>query len=252
MFLAQNLKDFVDNPMGKGSTAIMNRQLIKDDLNRRYLKLIKTKKITLVVYKEKDEYYFHFKIPSETERTNTYDVVLFFTMGEEDFKFDNFINRYYLNFFSNSPNFVYTFAYTYNIYNLLIPHLANKYKDIVLEDNPIIKNPGEIINYDKSIYFACHYIQENRKYLNKMHLNSIAKSFDIKQFNELIRTTDQIDLEIKKENNKIKTEKKKKKNVSKPKKSKDNDISAVSRIKKIKPLKKITAQSSTITKIKQK
>jgi len=251
MYMAQNLKAFIKNPAGPGSTAQGNIQIIRDDLNRRFLKLVKEKPITLDVYRDKDEYYFHFKIPSETERTNTYDVVLHFTMGEDDFKYDNFINNYYMIFFSNSPNFVYTFAYTYNEYGLLIPHLANKYKDIVLDQNPLVRNPGEVVNYDKSIYFACHYIEENRKYLNKMHLNSIAKPFDVKKFNELIRPTDRIDIDIKKEDKRLRDEKRKIKEdaLKKPKKV----IERVSdTVKRIVPLKKIVARKSSKPKIKSK
>jgi hypothetical protein len=152
MFILQSIKDFVDNPMGKGSFAIPNRQLIKDDLNRRYDKLNQNKKIKVTVYKDGEDYYFHFLIPSETERLNTYDVVLQFTMGEDDFKFDNFLNRYYVKFFSNCPSFTFTYAYAFNLYGMLIEHLGNKYDEQVLTDDPIVRNPGEIISYENEIH----------------------------------------------------------------------------------------------------
>lgn len=210
MFILQNIKEFVDNPMGKGSNAISNRQLIRDDLNRRYEKLIKDKKIDLVIYRDKDEYYFHFKIPSESQRNNTYDVVLYFTMDEDkDFKFDNYLNRYYLKFFSNCPSFVYTYAYAFNLYGLFVESLSKKYEDVVLNQDPFTRNPAAVISYEKSIYFACYHILQNQKYLNKMVLNTISKSFNINELSRNIRTTEQIRLEIKKEDNLLKAEKEK-------------------------------------------
>lgn len=210
MFILQNIKEFVENPMGKGSNAILNRQLLRDDLNRRYQKLVKDKKIDLVIYRDKDEYYFHFKIPSESQRNNTYDVVLHFTIDEDkDFKFDNYLNRYYLKFFSNCPSFVYTYAYAFNLYGLFIEGLSNRYEDIVLNQDPITRNPAEVISYEKSIYFACYHILQNQKYLNKMILNTISKSFDKNELSRNIRTTEQIQMEIKKEDNLLKAEKEK-------------------------------------------
>lgn len=260
MFILQNIKDFIDNPMGKGSTAITNRQLIKDDLNKRYKKILKTKKIDLNIYKDNDEYYFHFKIPSESERNNTYDVVLNFVMDDEDFKFDNFLNRYYLKFFSNCPSFIFTYAYAFNLYGMFIEHLENKYDKKVLEDDPVIRNPGEIINYEKSIYFACTYIMENKKYLNKMILNTIAKPFNKNEFNKLIRNYDTISLEIKKEDNKVKEEKEKKENEIKEHNKKAlnellnnrHKILPNTGITIIKPSKKIRARKSSVSKIKPK
>jgi len=249
MFIPQTLKNFIENPNGAGSTALGNKKLLRDDLNRRYLKLTQKKKITVDIYRDKEEYYFHFKIPSETERSNTYDVVLYFTMGDDKLKYDNFINNYYVLFFSNCPSFIYTFAYAYNMYELLIPHLKNKYDHIVLNQNPIIRNPGEIINYDKSIYFACHFIQENRKYLNKQNLNTMAKPFNNKQFNDIIRHSDKIIIETKKENNRIHNEKQqlKEKDVKRNKLARvTNKISKT--IHKIEPMKKITPRKSNINK----
>lgn len=207
LFILQNLKDYIDNPMGKGSMAIPNRQLIKDDLNKRYDKLVKKTKIVTNVYKDGDEYYLHLLIPSESERENTYDVVLYFTMDEEDFKFDNFTNRYFVKFFSNCPSFTFTYAFAYAEYGLMIDSLTSKYKEIVLDDRPVTRNPAEVISYEKSIYFACHHVLKNAKYMNKMFLNSIAKKYDETEFNKKIRNEDKILVEIKQEKNRVKEKK---------------------------------------------
>lgn len=263
MFILQNLKDYIDNPMGKGSTAITNKQLIRTDLNTRYEKLMKDKKITFTAYKDKDEYYFHFIIPSESKRMNTYDVVLYFTMDEEDFKFDNFLNRYYLKFFSNCPSFTFTYAYVYNNYDMMIKFLRGKFSSIVLDDNPVVRNPGEVINYEKSIYFACYYLMNHRTLMNKMYLNSVAKPFAQNTFVKTIRETDKIQLEIKKENNRLSEEKKNENKSEEKNKIKDAVKKAVvgvtdklkvsgkkktSAVNHIKPRKKISSKKSTRSK----
>lgn len=210
MFLPQTIDEYLDNPMGKGSGAIANRNLIKSDLDTRYTKLLeKHKDFKHYHYHDNTNFYIHVKIPSESERNNEYDVVIQFTPSEKEVMNDINLNRYTIKVFSNCPSFTYTYAYVYNDYGLMIDFLKDKYKDIVLQDNPIIKNPGEVINFEKSVYFACKYIKSNKTFLNKVSLVPISKRLIIDQFKKTIKSTDKIELEIKKENNRLKEEKKK-------------------------------------------
>jgi len=253
--------------MGKGSMAIPNRQLIKDDLDKRYDKLVKEKKIKLNVFRDSDEYYFHFEMPSESERENTYDVVLHFTMGDENFKYDNFLDRYYVKFFSNCPSFTYTFAYAFNLYGLLIDSLGDKYESEVLNNDPVTRNPGEIISYEKSIYFACRYLSLNKTFLNKMYLNGIAKPFNVRSFNNRIRNSHQIKLQIDRE--RVRVQAKKKEEEEKQKKASSKIVDKVAKavtgkneknkisggktsVNYVKPKPKIQARKSSITKSKPK
>lgn len=198
--------------MGKGSNAIPSRQLIRHDLDQRYKKMMveNKKKIQLTIYQDKIDYYFHFKIPSESNRReNTYDVVLKF-MIDDDIKEvvnDKNLNRYYLQFFSNSPSFTYTFAYAFNFHDMLIQTLAKKYEPPVLKQLPLTRNPAEIISYEKTIYFACHYLLHDKRYLDKEFIKRLAKPFNEMTLSRVVRNTDQIKLEIKKEDNRIKKEK---------------------------------------------
>ena len=212
MFMPQTLEEYLDNPMGKGSTAIANRNLIKTDLNTRYEKLINThKSFKHYHYHDKHNFYIHIIIPSESKRNNTYDVVIQFAPTEKEVIKDINLKRYTIKVFSNCPSFTYTYAYVYNNYDLMIDFLKDKYNDMILSDNPIIKNPGEVINFEKSVYFACKYIKSNGTFLNKVALASFSKPLDTKKFKDSIRSTDTIDLEIKKENNRIKEENEKNK-----------------------------------------
>ena len=257
MFMPQTLDEYLDNPMGKGSTAIANRNLIKSDLDARYTKLLeKHKDFKHYHYHDNSNFYVHVKVPSESERNNEYDVVIQFTPTEKEVTNDLNLNRYTIKVFSNCPSFTYTYAYVYNDYGLIVDFLKDKYKDITLSDNPIIKNPGEVINFEKSIYFACKYIKSNKSFMNKVSLVPISKRLMIDQFKKTIRSTDKIELEIKKENNRLKEEKDKKTTDKKPKKDSTKIIGSTKMNKsrsdhRITPHKKITGKSKVKTTIKK-
>jgi hypothetical protein len=200
----QNIKDFLNNPMGKGS-AILNAKLIKENLDKRYNRLLKKyKKFDYTIYRSKNDYYFHFIIPSETERDNTYDVIIQFTEMKENFKYDNFLNRYYLKFFSNCPSFTYTYAYAIYSNNLLIDFLKDKYGSSVIKNKPVVRNPNETLGFEKSTYYACKYIVEHMGLTNKSYINGISIPFNENVLIKKIRNIKQIDSEIKKENVKVK------------------------------------------------
>ena len=97
----------------------------------------------------------------------------------------------------------------YDQYGLVIDFLRDKYSDITLNNAPEVKNPGEIINYDKSIYFACKYITSHSSLMNILTLLPQCKSLNKGSFTKSIRTPDNIMLEIQKENNRLKDKEKK-------------------------------------------
>lgn len=209
MFFPQTLREYVENPMGKGSMAITGKRLILDDLDRRFNKI--KKDIVCKMYNDKKNFFFHFIIPSESERNNTYDVVIEFCDDENKLGYDNFLYKYTLRFFSNCPSFTYTYGFVYNDNDLMINCLKNKYESIVLTDNPLFRNRQEIINYEKSIYFACKYILSDGRLQNKSYINVVGKHITHENLAKLIRNTATIKLEIDKENNRLSTEAKKKK-----------------------------------------
>lgn len=223
MFIRQNIGDFIDNPMGRGSNAIPSRQLIKEDLNNRLQKILdnKDKEITFKVYKGKDDYYLHFLIPSESKRKNTYDVVLRFFLDDEtkQFKDDSTVRKYHVQFFSNSPGFVYTFGHAFALHGLFIESLSDKYDEEVFNRMPVTRNPGEIVSYEKTTYFAMRYLLNNIKYLGKSYLDSVAKKFDEAEFKKSIRNTDRIQVEIKEEQRRVEREEKEEKEKSSKKNS---------------------------------
>lgn len=207
MFLSQTLDEYLENPMGKGSTAIGNRTAIRNDLNNRF-EALKLKKdgFEHFQYVKDGIFYFHIRVPSESKRNNKYDVVIALEPPEGSNKVEKTLKNYEFKVFSNCPSFVYTYTYVYDQYGLLIPFLKSKYKDITLESEPKTKNPGEIINYDKSIYFACKFITSSPSLMNLLTLIPQCKDLNVEKFYRGIKTPDDVELEIKKENNRLQNE----------------------------------------------
>lgn len=156
----QTLPDFVRRPFGRNADS--SKDQTYDKKYREYVKdtRIRIKAITNIG----DSYYFHLKIPSEShkDRDYSYDVVIrFFTDDPVAINQPNLIN-YYIQFFSNSPSFIYQYAYVYKKKGYLIEELFNKL-DSEYEDKPPKKtNPNQVVSYDKSIYFAVRFLYEQR------------------------------------------------------------------------------------------
>lgn len=210
-FMDLILQDYLENPVGKGSSIIPNKKLIIEDLQRRYEKFLQGNDLLKpTVYRIKDNYYFLFTIPSESERENTYDVVIEFSDPDKKFTSDTVIKRYKMRFFSNCPSFTFTYAYVYNDNDSLVQFLRNKYDGIVLTDAPSMRNPQEVISFEKSTYFSALYLREHSHFLNKVFLNQIGLKTNPTSLASKVRKTNQIMKEIQSEKNRLKEEKDKK------------------------------------------
>lgn len=211
-----NFKDFIVTPYGKGVTAINNRAL-RQELETRYRGLDNFGKSVKVdkVYKHNDSYYIHILIPSESERQNFYDVVVKFIPNKltKSTK-PRFIFNYDMELFSNCPSFTYTFAHVYKKFGILCDELVDKYEEEVFKNKPETKNPYFVINYDKSIYFALHFLDRNMSFLTVSNLEYLSRTNNFKNLIKNVRSSREIkkdyedaNLELKKQ--KIEDEKKK-------------------------------------------
>lgn len=94
------------------------------------------------------------KIPSENVPEVMYDVgVEFYTENEVCMK-ETTLDRYFIRFFSNDPNFTFTYAFTYYKNEMIIPELKDKLSSQSLREPPKTTNPHEELGYCKSLYFA--------------------------------------------------------------------------------------------------
>ena len=130
----------------------------------------------------------HVKVPSKTLKKFYYDVLFELTpiQGASS------IRDCHVKIFSNSPSFVYSYAYVFYhldpednegpkesskkrrtpgmimnrlyrkipINRLLMPGTEDKYGDKVLQEPPVIRNPYNLPMFDSSLYMAIHYLED--------------------------------------------------------------------------------------------
>ena len=159
------INNFLQNPTGAYSASFARRDLIIQGMKWRYQELIKKHgNLQMIhVWEQNDNVYFHFKVPSEKfGKKCMYDVVIKFVCSNPTLmKSSTTLNGYGINVFSNSPNFMFTYAYVYNQDGILIPESKTKLPEKCLTDKPEIKNPNESYGFEKSVYFAMLYIMQN-------------------------------------------------------------------------------------------
>lgn len=156
-----SLRQLVDNPTGKGSAYMAKRAMIKQGLNMTYIKILSKyrKHFYAVPYIYNDgRVLFHVKVPSEMYNINkiSYDVL---------FEFDNDerkrLSMRTVKCFSNSPSFIFTYAYVFNAKSMIIPQFKNNLPKQCLTQAPVVRNPIESMGYEKSIYLASRYLLDS-------------------------------------------------------------------------------------------
>lgn len=148
------MEEYLSNPMGKGSAVPMSGQ-IKSALDTQYNELRSKIICNWYLYKE-DSLVAVLKIPSRSVDL-FYDVIVEFDLKSipEEKNLTNFCN---FRVFSNCPSFVFTYAYTFYKKNLLCKWAMSKYSNEVLSQSPDIRNQYQIINFERSLYFAFKYL----------------------------------------------------------------------------------------------
>ena len=163
----QTLDEFLREPFG--------RQDLLDkitDYESRYQIYLRDNKIRLVAYTEVEgSYYLHVTVPSESakEESYRYDVVLRFFTTSDRIRKESSLRNYYVQFFSNSPSFIYKYAVLYKKHGALIEFLYSKMNPEYADTLPEKSNKAMEISFDKSIYFATRYLSQHKfRYLTKM------------------------------------------------------------------------------------
>lgn len=149
----QTLTEFILKPFNKQES--MDRDV---KLRTMYLRMQEKiyVKATMIV---ESAYYVHVKIPSESKTNqNGYDVVIRFFTDNPSVANEDHLMNYYIQFYSNSPSFMYQYAYLYNKHGYLIPMFYNKTDTDYINKPPEKRNPNMRMTYDKSIYAACNFL----------------------------------------------------------------------------------------------
>lgn len=140
-----------------------------------------------------DAYYIHLKVQSETNKDKIfYDVVIRFFTNSDKIKNEPSLRNYYLQFFSNSPGFMYNYAIIYRVHGYLIDFLYEKLDPNYTNILPSKTNVTLDLSYDSSIFYACAFLSDNRfSYLQKSSLKGMKKKEpndffdDIKNFEDM-------------------------------------------------------------------
>ena len=109
---------------------------------------------TVAIYYEKDDLWFHVKVPDEQMTGFYYDVVLTFHPDSKLQVDAEDIFGYKVHFFSNDPGFVFKFCYEFNQNKLLVDPLKSRLNSKALNLPANQTNPEHEIRYPKTIYFA--------------------------------------------------------------------------------------------------
>lgn len=158
----------------------------------------------------------HVKVPSKSLKKFYYDVLFELT----PIKDAKTIEDCHVKIFSNSPSFVYSYAYTFAhldpddksgninkdnkripgmisrklyrklpVSRLTIPGTEEKYGDKVMDNPPIIRNPYNLPLFDSSLYIAIHYLED---VTTLSQLTNEAKRITESQLFHSIPTFDQL------------------------------------------------------------
>ena len=156
-----SLRQMVDNPTGKGSGNVAARFRIRQSMSAVYINVLQKyrKQFYAVPYLYQDgRILFHVKVPSEAYNINkiSYDVLI-----EFENKPGSRLALRNAKFFSNSPSFIFTYAYVFNQKDILVDAFKNKLPSLCLSQPPVVRNPVESLGFEKSIYIAGRYLLDS-------------------------------------------------------------------------------------------
>lgn len=133
----------------------------------------------LNIFKDKDTFFIHVQVPSEKVKGFSYDVVIRSETQKDKKRVT--INNNPIKVFSNSPSFLFQYAYICNQQGILIEELKDKVGELALTTPPKNKNPLEQFGFEKSVYFACMYIKYNElNYIKNLDINK--RSGDMRKY----------------------------------------------------------------------
>lgn len=176
------LNDWVNNPAGKNSAVMTNRQMYRDLYTAKFNKVMlrEGNKFDYRCYKNRSGSHFlvHIKVPSEVVPKFYYDVIVSFKSDDPAAPTNPSLNKYDVQFYTNSPDFVYTHCHAYNEAGLFFTPLSKKMSKLSLKQKAVERNPNDEVGYVKSIFFA-YCIIRSRGLLQKINYNDLYVEKDL-------------------------------------------------------------------------
>ena len=127
--MKMTLEQYITNPMGKNNAVLSSivRETIRRDYTQRFNNILlrENGKIIYFLYKDSknNSYYAHIRVPSEVISNFYYDTVIKFFTDASVKDAGRSLEKYYTQFYSNDPAFVFTYANTFLGNGLFIKEL---------------------------------------------------------------------------------------------------------------------------------
>lgn len=156
------LGEYIKNPTGGRSHMVGQKDaaqaVYSDKFNKMMLR--SAGRIKFQLYKNGEERYtMVLHLPSESIDKLSYDVVLDFYTKDDIRMKERHLKNYKVRFFSNDPNFTFTYSYVFQREGLIVPELISKLSPESKKEPPKTTNPTHSVGYVKSIYFAYLFYQ---------------------------------------------------------------------------------------------
>ena len=177
-------EQYIINPMGKNNSVLNStaREAMRNVYTNKFHNVLlkENGKIDYFLYKDTKHniYYAHIKVPSEVIKDFYYDTIIKFFADETVKESALNLEKYYVQFFSNDPAFVFTYTHAFVENGLFIKELSSKMSQEALKKKAVEKNPNNDNGYVKSIYFAYLFLKE-RGLLKKVRWGE-AQEFNLK------------------------------------------------------------------------
>ena len=244
--MRMTFSEYIQNPAGKQNAVFSQREMYRTIYTQKLDKILlrENNKIDYHLYTDSTDFYIYIKIPSETIEKFYYDVVVRFFPNDPTDGAKPTLKSYNVQFFSNSPDFVFTYAHVFIEKDLFIEDLKPKMSKQAIKKEANVRNPEGIVGYVKGLYFA-YLIMENRGLFTKSKFKLYSSKYNKK---ELLHNIEEADIKIeKRQEEEAKKNKKEKKEKSQPSPSSSPQRDNAFRAKPfstISPIKKINNSSS--------
>lgn len=253
--------EYIRNPTGGRSRIVGSKDIARAVYSDKYNKMMLrcAGRINYLLFRDKSpmngdkRFVIYIQMPSEKTEKLYYDVVVDFTAEDDVKRRINNLDGYHVRFFSNDPNFIYTYAYAFNKDKLIIPELISKINPKALNDAPKHTNPHEMAGYVKSFYFAYLFMLNKGLFNKNMWLNAASLTEMNAFFKRYVMTSDKKIIyaqqykqvvKAKQKGDSIKVSSSDEKGVEKAAKA------TVTRAKLIRKVEKVNRSTSTVNKIK--
>ena len=162
-------------PFGRGQATFDFSKKIKELKDKYFTSINKGILVSLVYDKKHDIYDFFFKVPSEDNGKLLtdiyYDTIIEFIpdpKNKQGCLNASGLKDYYINIYSNSPGFTFTFTYVIKHRYNAIPKCVtyNLLSKVALQQAPVIKNQYQLMTMEKTTWWSLYHLDYNG-FLNK-------------------------------------------------------------------------------------